>query len=80
MISLWTPERVNKTLAWVRLAKVGKKNYFGREDGFNILCTCRHPREAFLSHQNFNRAGDWKSVLVTFEGEVVLSIYQDRMK
>jgi hypothetical protein len=80
MISTMVPEEVNEILRHVTLARMGRKTYGGREDGYNILCTCRHPREAFLSHQNFNRASDWKSVLVTFEGEVVLSIYQDRMK
>ena len=80
MKSTWTPERVNETLAWVRLAKVGKKNYFGRHDGYNILCTCRHPREAFLSHQNFGRASSWKNVLILKNGEVILSIYRDRLK
>ena len=79
MKSTWTPEKVNETLAWVRLAKVSKKNYFGREDGFNILCTCRHPREAFLSHQNFGRAGDWKSILITRKGKVILSVYRDKL-
>jgi hypothetical protein len=80
MISTWTPERVNENLSWVRLAKVGKKKYFGRDEGYNILCYCRHPREAFLSHQSFNQAGDWESILITRKGEVILNIYRDRLK
>ena len=79
MKSTWTPERVNEKLSWVRLTKVSKKNYFGREDGYNVLCTCRHPRESFLSHQSFNRASDWKNILITRKGKVILSIYRDRL-
>jgi len=80
MISLWTPERVNEILGHVTLAKVGKKKYFGRDDGYNVLCECRHPREAMTSHQRFNRASDWENVLITFKGKVILSICRDRLK
>jgi len=79
MKSKWTPERVNEILSHARLAKVSKKNYFGREDGYNILCTVRHSREAFLSHQSFNKSWDWKNILITRKGKVILSIYRDRL-
>ena len=51
MISTWPPERVNKVLGHARLVKVSKKNYLGRKNGFNILCTIgthtRHPSSLF---------------------------------
>jgi len=75
----WTPESVNEFFGHVSLDKISKKNYTGTEGEYTLLCTVRHPREAFLSSQRFEMCSMWKNLLVKRGDEVLLSIFRDRL-